>query len=107
MPLTSLLYSIESTENSEELPILLPGNGGVVCKPITPPDNGNGLGVLQETIQNRDVGGRVAQRLVPFGQPRTAPTGVISTQPLRAVQPEKLITVGCGHGDGNNPGIGR
>jgi len=31
--------------------ILFSGNGGVVFKPVAPPGNGNGLGVVQETIQ--------------------------------------------------------
>jgi hypothetical protein len=30
--------------------VLLPGDGGVVFETITPPGNGNGLGMVQETI---------------------------------------------------------
>jgi hypothetical protein len=38
------------------------GNGGVVFEPITPPANGNGLVIVQETIQDRASRRHVAQK---------------------------------------------
>jgi len=40
--------------------VLLPGNGGVIFKPIAPAGNGDGLGVVEETIQDRAGGGHIA-----------------------------------------------
>jgi hypothetical protein len=48
--------------------ILFAANDGVVFKPVTPPGNGNRLGAVQETIQDRARCGRVAQKLAPFLQ---------------------------------------
>jgi hypothetical protein len=48
--------------------VLFAGIGSVVFKPVTPPDNGNGLGVVQETIQDRASRGHVAQKFAPFLQ---------------------------------------
>src|SRR6266700_696119 len=46
--------------------VLLSWNGGVVFESVTPPCNGNGLGVAQATIQNRASGRHVAQKCAPF-----------------------------------------
>ena len=40
----------------------------MVFKPITPPGNGNGLGVVEESVQDRTGGGHVAQEFAPFLQ---------------------------------------
>jgi hypothetical protein len=48
--------------------LLFSGNGGVVFKPATPPGHGNGLGMVQETIQDRASRGHAAQKLAPFLQ---------------------------------------
>ena len=48
--------------------VLFSGNGGEVFEPIAPAGNGNGLGMVQETIQDRSGGGNVAQKLAPFLQ---------------------------------------
>jgi hypothetical protein len=48
--------------------VLLSGNGGVVFESVTPSGNGNGLGVVQETIQDRAGCGHVAQEFAPFLQ---------------------------------------
>jgi|GEM_PF-5859287 hypothetical protein len=38
----------------------------MVFKPITPLGNGNGLGVVQETIRDRASRGHFAQKFAPF-----------------------------------------
>ena len=40
----------------------------MVFKPVAPASNGNRLGVVQETIQNRTGSGHVAQKFAPFFQ---------------------------------------
>ena len=40
----------------------------MVFEPIAPPGNRNGLGVVQETIQDGASGGHVAQKFAPFLQ---------------------------------------
>ena len=40
----------------------------MVFEPVTAPSNGDGLGVVQETIQDRAGGRDVAQKLAPFLQ---------------------------------------
>jgi hypothetical protein len=45
-----------------------PATARVVFEPIAPPGNGNGLGVVQKTIQNRASGGHVAQKFAPLLQ---------------------------------------
>jgi hypothetical protein len=40
----------------------------MVFKPVTPPRDGNGLGVVQETIHDRASRGHVAQKFAPFLQ---------------------------------------
>jgi hypothetical protein len=40
----------------------------VVFEPVTPPGNGNGLGVVEEAIQDGAGCGHVTQKLAPFLQ---------------------------------------
>src|SRR5664280_3859886 len=55
-----------ATIAGKEVFILFSGNRGVVFKPIAPPGNGNRLGMVQETIQDRAGRRHVAQKFAPF-----------------------------------------
>jgi len=48
--------------------VLFSSNGGEVFEPVAPAGNGDGLGMVQETIQDRASGGDVAQKSAPFLQ---------------------------------------
>ena len=48
--------------------VLLSGNDGVVFELVAPASNGNGLGVVEETIQDRTGSRHVAEKFAPFLQ---------------------------------------
>jgi hypothetical protein len=81
--------------------VLFSDGGGVVFEPVTPPGNGNSLGMVDETIQDGARSKHVAQEFTPFLQRPVGWRIVVQAaldsckQPVAMALPTVSLKAGC------------